>query len=244
MHTPQLLLTAHIPCKLLGPKKLRTKIYVLFDSRYSYRIRYIGLTIQSLKDRLKGHIGEAKNRKTICNCHRCNWIRLVLAEGGTVCIMLIDEYIGNGSVEEIAWIKYGKEEGWDLTNISIGGQGGNLSQQTKLKIRLKLLGKKHSIERRINESKSHIGLKLTEDQKRKIGIKSKNRKCSEYTRKLIGDGNRGKHRTEEEKQHLRDINLGKIISKESINKNIITRKNNKLSKIIYYLSYFLFLLCR
>jgi len=100
---------------------MKTKIYALCDE--NNQIRYIGKTHTPLNYRLSNHLCEArKNKKT----HRCCWIRSLLTRGCKPKIMLIGEVVGNGSRAEIAWISYFKSENVKLTNLTGGGDGGNM----------------------------------------------------------------------------------------------------------------------
>jgi hypothetical protein len=94
---------------------METKIYALLDE--NNKLRYIGKTINSLKDRLEQHI--KSKEKT----YKTNWISSMRTLNLIPNILLIGEVIGNGNKEEIAWISYGKEEGWNLTNCTNGGDG-------------------------------------------------------------------------------------------------------------------------
>lgn len=56
-----------------------TKVYFLIDPR-NLKIRYIGITWQSLSDRLGNHIHDAKYRPSE-NWHKSRWIMQILSEG-------------------------------------------------------------------------------------------------------------------------------------------------------------------
>jgi len=63
-------------------------IYSLFDPRDQI-LRYVGQTKQSIKDRLYGHIWEAKNSNS--NSYKNNWVRSLLKEGIEPHIRIIKE---------------------------------------------------------------------------------------------------------------------------------------------------------
>lgn len=96
---------------------MKTKIYSLQDEN---SIKYIGKTIKGLNERLHLHLIESRRGK---KNHRCNWIRSVLARGKWPSIFLIGEIEGDGCAEEIAWIKYFRDEGIELVNGTNGGEG-------------------------------------------------------------------------------------------------------------------------
>lgn len=59
--------------------KNETKIYLLIDPE-NLKIRYIGITCQTLTDRLGNHIHDAKYHPDV-NYHKANWICSLLAKG-------------------------------------------------------------------------------------------------------------------------------------------------------------------
>jgi len=98
------------------------------------RIRYIGKTIDSLSRRFQGHLINARSGK---RNHRCNWMRSLLKQGITPSIIQIGEVEGDGCREEIAWIKYFRDEGVDLVNATDGGEG-TLGFSPSIKTRKKM----------------------------------------------------------------------------------------------------------
>lgn len=109
-----------------------TKIYILAEP--DGRIRYVGKTRESLRRRLCVHLSDAKRDE---KSRRCNWIRSILAKGFLPKIELVGEAEGYGCREEIAWIKYFRDEGVDLVNTTDGGDGrlGYIpSKATRMKI--------------------------------------------------------------------------------------------------------------
>lgn len=106
---------------------MTTKIYALRERHF---VRYIGKTINSLESRLNDHLADA--RKGI-NTHKANWIRQMLDRGELPSITLIAKVDGDGNKEEIAWIKYFRDHGIELTNNTEGGEGGNPSRESRKK---------------------------------------------------------------------------------------------------------------
>lgn len=134
-----------------------SRIYALCEP--SGKIRYIGKTVRSLTTRFSGHLYEAR-----CgNNYRCCWIRSLLSKGFLPKIQLIGEVDGDGGKEEIAWIKYFKDEGVKLVNSTDGGDappsrtGKGLSDEHKQKIGLANKGKTRSAISCEKNRLAHIG---------------------------------------------------------------------------------------
>jgi len=183
---------------------MTTKIYSLQDENGN--IRYIGKTIKRLSVRLSKHLSDARNG--IKN-HRCNWIRSIMTKGSWPAIFLIGEVEGNGCKEEIAWIKYFRDEGINLVNETNGGEGtfGRIyivSAKTRKKLSESHKGKPNGCS----------GTYRSEESKRKM---------SESKKGQI-PWNIGKHHSEETKKKLSEANKGKIVSEE------IRRKISKSTK--------------
>src|ERR1035437_102250 len=114
---------------------MQTKIYCLCDE--NSQIRYIGKTGKELEQRLYEHIKEARGNKKKSN--KNIWIRSMLNKNLLPTTFLIGEVCGNGNKEEIAFIQYGKEQLWTLTNGTLGGDGGEHTEETKQKMKLSRL---------------------------------------------------------------------------------------------------------
>lgn len=99
--------------------KNETKIYVLIDPNL-LKVRYIGITCQSLNDRLVNHIHEARYREHY-NYHKSRWIQKLLSEGKKPIIRQIVLCSTREEAEKLESeliIKYkGKH---NLVNISLG----------------------------------------------------------------------------------------------------------------------------
>lgn len=108
-------------------------------------------------------------------------------------------------------IWYYRNEGYDLCNMTDGGDGLiNPSKETRNKMSLSHIGKKHS-----------------EEQKQKIGISQLGKVNSRETIDKIRKGNIGKKRSDETKQKIRDVNIGKKHSEETKKKMSLSRMGNK-----------------
>ncbi len=112
-------------------QKIEYKIYKLFDPRDN-QVRYVGLTFNSLKQRLKSHKNE--NSKS----HKTYWVKSLLKEGICPKIELIESNIDTYETaceREIYWISKFKEDGYNLTNSASGGnKNKKMSDETRLKM--------------------------------------------------------------------------------------------------------------
>lgn len=169
-----------------------TKIYVLCDP-CGGEIRYIGKTSSSLAKRLCSHLCEA--RRGILKTYEMNWLRSILSVGHLPIISLIGEVEGDGIREEIAWIDYGKSEGWRLTNKTKGGEG--------------CLGYKHSEEMKRHLSQINTGKHYSLETRKKISEAQRGKIVSKEARINMGNAKRGIPKTEEHKQKISESNKGK-----------------------------------
>lgn len=99
--------------------KNETKIYVLIDPN-TLKVRYIGITCQSLKDRLGNHINDARYRESE-NYHKARWIQSLLSESKRPIIKLIKHCstrIEAETIESSMILKYKTKH--NLVNISDG----------------------------------------------------------------------------------------------------------------------------
>lgn len=128
-------------------------IYTLSDA--DGKIRYVGKTKQYLKQRLYSHILESKNSTT--TTHKKNWIKSLLEKGERPTIQVIDEVPeSEWPFWEQYWIDQMKSWGFNLTNSTEGGQGGN--------------GYRHSESSRYKMRQSKLGKKLPESHRKNIGL--------------------------------------------------------------------------
>jgi hypothetical protein len=91
------------------------KIYCLKDP-FTLKIKYIGVTVSNLNQRLSQHVYDSKNSGT----HKRNWIKNLISQNKKPIICLL-EYCNykNWEQKEKLWIKRFS----DLTNTSRGGAG-------------------------------------------------------------------------------------------------------------------------
>lgn len=98
----------------------KAKLYVL-KHPISNEIRYVGITIRKLQERLSGHMSDVKNRPKL-NAHKTNWIKKIMRGGNIPKIELIKEYenIEDAKAAEIEYIAKYKNL-YNLVNATIGG---------------------------------------------------------------------------------------------------------------------------
>lgn len=99
--------------------KSETKIYVLIDPN-TIKVRYIGITCQTLSDRLGNHIHDARYRESD-NYHKSRWIQKLLANNQRPIIKQIKLCQTREEAEKIEAeiiVKYLEKH--NLVNISLG----------------------------------------------------------------------------------------------------------------------------
>lgn len=94
------------------------KVYVLKDPTTN-EIKYVGVTSQKVNQRLSQHINAAKNHE---GRYVCKWINSLLQKGLRPIIEQIDD-VEDWEEKEKYYIKYYRDLGCKLTNISEGGAG-------------------------------------------------------------------------------------------------------------------------
>jgi hypothetical protein len=99
---------------------MKTNIYFLTSSEDSTKIRYIGKTSWEISKRLKAHLDKGRLQ---FNHYKSKWIKSAIKNKFNIEITLIGEVEGDGCKEEIAYIAYGRAEGWKLANMTDGGEG-------------------------------------------------------------------------------------------------------------------------
>ncbi len=101
-------------------------------------IRYVGQTIVETSKRLREHLKRARLSKR--PVHRDYWIRSVLNDGGSICIVVLQENAVWNESERL-WIAKLKAGGANLTNATSGGEG-MLDAPEELKARIRATVKK------------------------------------------------------------------------------------------------------
>lgn len=139
-------------------------IYTLKDP-ITEKIRYIGKTCNTLEKRLSEHVYESKrsNRKS------CNWIKSLLKKDKIPIIEILEECdCLTANITESYWIYQFISWGFNLTNHTMGGEGGyRYETENQKEIRK---------ERFKGEKNPFFGKKHSEESKKKISQAGKGRK--------------------------------------------------------------------
>lgn len=98
-------------------------IYVLIDPRDG-KIRYVGQTVSKLGSRLSSHIYQAR---TVNRTHLHRWLNLLAREGTKPLIRSVQTGATFNEDEQF-WIRFYKDQGFDLINATEGG-GGTLGHR-------------------------------------------------------------------------------------------------------------------
>src|SRR5271157_3269028 len=179
-------------------------IYGLWSRRDGYKkIRYIGQTTQSLAKRLDSHIHCTKPAK---HRHLYHWIRACLDSGFSIEITTLKtNAVWNQS--EIDAIACARAFGWDLVNLTIGGEGcsGPRSEEFKRKLSAARIGMKFSESHRQNISRARTGIPLSEESKQKLSDTLKGRMPKNIA--LLHASVKGKSKAEDHKRKLRESRL-------------------------------------
>jgi hypothetical protein len=166
-------------------------IYKLIDP-ITNEIRYIGLTFNSLKQRLKSHFNE--NAKS----HKCAWIDKLKSQGLKPIIESIEENISSyeeACEREIYYINYFKENGHDLTNHASGGnKNKKMSDETIKKM-------SESQKKRYETYK----LILSEETKKRMSESTKLRMQNPEEIQKLKISNKRYEDSKSEEQKLKDI---------------------------------------
>ncbi|MFA5377421.1 MAG: hypothetical protein WC455_16840 [Dehalococcoidia bacterium] len=186
---------------------MKTKIYALRDNHY---IRYVGKTIRTLECRLAGHLAGARCGE---HNHKAHGIRKMLLNGQIPRITLLEEVEGNGSKEEIAWIKFFRDGGVDLWNQTEGGDGGVLVGEAKVraieKMKQSLMGHFVSAVTRKKQSEASKKQVWSKARRRAHGDRCRGRILSEVARKNMSAGQMGHTVSAAARKKSRDSQLGR-----------------------------------
>lgn len=173
-------------------------IYTLSHPKTN-KIVYVGKTINSLEERLYGHIGDSKrhNRKI------CKWINKLTREGLKPIIEELDSTNEDQLADlEIFYIELFKFWGFDLKNHTIGGEGllgFKHSEETNKLTSLRVTGvnnpfynKTHSQETKNKISKANKNKKMSEEFCNKRSLYMKNNPIKKEIREKIANANKMK----------------------------------------------------
>jgi len=137
-------------------------IYGLVDPR-SGALRYVGKSIRPL-ERLTNHMNERSR------CHRTNWLASLRRDGVRPRMVILD-VTGEGGWQDVerGWIAWAKARGCDLVNETSGGDGVcDLPAETRARMRLTWLGRKHKPETIAKLGSGMRGKHHTEEHRAKM----------------------------------------------------------------------------
>ena len=172
-------------------EEIKYTIYKLTDP-ISNEVRYIGLTFNDLKQRLKSHCSERSKS------HKSNWINQLKSKGLKPSIESIEDDISSYDLvceREIYWIDKYKSEGHPLTNMASGGnKNKKMSDETRLKMS----------ESQIRRYKNYK-LIVSEETKNDLSKKTKERFSKEEEREKLRISNKRYEDSKTDDQKLNDI---------------------------------------
>jgi len=184
-------------------------IYILEDPRKSdpkERDRYVGKTIKNPQSRLNSHISEAK--RGLKN-YRYNWIRSLLKIGLKPVLRTVKELpVDELDQEEINWIARLRKEGYKLVNGTDGGDGisgWKHSEETIKKMKERIV----SEETREKKRQSMLGIKHSEEAKKRHSEASSGEKNGMHGKKGELNPMYGKSRSKETREKISKANKGK-----------------------------------
>lgn len=199
-----------------------TYIYILKDPR-DPAVKYVGKTIHRIS-RAKSH------RSPNGESHCARWLKRLRSHGLQAIFEVIEAVPcgGDWASRERFWIADYKLRGAELCNMSAGGEGTfgpRLSAEAKERLRQRFLGRPIPPEQRALISKSLTGKKQSPETvaKRKSTIVAKfgRQGCfSDAHRKAVSEGLKGRIMSPETREKLRQANLGKKYSAETIAKRL------------------------
>lgn len=165
-------------------------VYSLSDPR-SGEIRYVGGTTRPPEVRLLAHINDSKRG----NAWKDHWVMSLLQDGVIPKMSILEAVDGPFYAAERSWIHFLRQVGFNLTNLTDGGEGtvGRITrEETRLKQSAARKSRVTTQETTVKMSLARKGLVFSEERKAKMRFP----KSNEHKTK-IGLGNKGKvHSTE------------------------------------------------
>ena len=171
-------------------EEIKYTIYKLIDP-LTNEIRYIGLTFNDLKQRLRSHCSE--NSKS----HKSNWIKKLKSEGLKPIIESVEDNISTYEEcceKEIFYIDKFKLDGHPLTNSATGGnKNKKMSDETRKKMseshikRYKTYKMVHSEESKALLSKSTKARFNKDEEREKLRISNKRYEDSKTDEQRLND---------------------------------------------------------
>ena len=192
-------------------EEIKYTIYKLVDP-ITGDTRYIGLTFNSLKQRLKSHCNERSKS------HKSNWIKILKSKNLKPIIESIEENISTYEEcceKEIYYINKYRECGHPLTNMATGGnKNKKMSDETKRKM-------SESQKKRYETYK----LTISDDTKAILSQRAKEKFENEEEREKLRISNKRYEDSKSEEQKLKDILIQncKSVYQYDIKMNLISK---------------------
>lgn len=197
-------------------------IYSLADP-LTGQIRYVGITICSIKKRFGEHISRAKGQG---RTHRDCWIKSLLAKGLLPIIAALEQGIGDQWQDrERHWIAELRKTN-DLVNLTDGGEGTpgfKMPRDAVEKIAAMKRGTKYPPGRKSAMFGKHHSPQAVE----KIRLAGTGRHHTEESRKKVSRAKMGKLLSEEHRAKLKAWHSGKTLSEEHKNHIAASTTNRK-----------------
>ena len=205
----------------MEPKPKFIHIYTLVDPRNG-QVRYVGKTVDP-KNRLSVHLKDGDRT------YRGNWIKSLKREGYTPEMRTL-EIVSSAGTEwqerEKFWIQFYRQQGFQLTNLTDGGEGclgREVSSETRRKISTALKGNPKIIA-------ALTGRKASEKTRQKMSESLKKSEAMQAHVAKLHAANVGVPRPEEVRQKLRMANIGKTHSMETRLKMSMSHRNSPIEK--------------
>ena len=211
------------PINIIFPPIDETYRHYVYTLAYpGGKVFYVG---KGLGNRIDLHELEALGRRKVSNPHKVNAIKKVWKEGGQIIKTKLAFFQTHEEAiaYEIALIFFLP----DLTNISDGGEGPNITDEDRERKR------RYAIENKtwIKMVQSNIGRKISEETREKKRLAGLGRRHSEETKKKLSKVRRGKKRThvetEETKRKRVESRKGFKYSEESRKKMSESQKKRE-----------------
>lgn len=134
-------------------------------------------------------------------------------------IVYISETVEELGTKEQSFIKFYNSMVPNGYNLTSGGEyNKEVSEETRKKLSLVRMGRILSKETKIKISEGRKGIKFSDLTKEKMSLAAKNRWKDPIYREQITIKIQKGTRTENNKNHMRDLNIGKSLSSETKNK--------------------------
>lgn len=200
-------------------------IYGLSDPRRPGDVRYIGKTVYVPTERLRKHIVSMRQGSAY---HSHRWMRKLDSDG----VMPIVQVLAVVPVEqaydlEIAVIAEFRRHGFRLTNGTVGGdgfRGVTHTAETREKLRVSHIGKKLTEEQRARIAEGNKASWLNPDVRIKRLIAMTGRPCSEETKKKISEAQKGRRVPDWKRRAISASLIGKKHSPETIAKRSASQR--------------------